>query len=210
MKRFFNIVICACALAVSSCIGDGKVNDATDNTPSQDKGVLVLNVGTRATSVAQRHYILSIYKNEGGKATLVRKYDSSKADMQKPEYIWLLEGNYTAKVESGNAVSATFNEEELYFLGEKDFDIRGGETSTVDVVASRQNTSVEVLFDQGIVDGFKSGYGVEVKANDNDNTSLNYTESKKGCSSQIFAPVVAVCAAMASTLMLKKRKNRKE
>ena len=178
MKRFFNIVICACALAVSSCIGDGKVNDATDNTPSQDKGVLVLNVGTRATSVAQRHYILSIYKNEGGKATLVRKYDSSKADMQKPEYIWLLEGNYTAKVESGNAVSATFNEEELYFLGEKDFDIRGGETSTVDVVASRQNTSVEVLFDQGIVDGFKSGYGVEVKANDN--TSLNYTESKKG------------------------------
>ena len=36
------------------------------------------------------------------------------------------------------------------------------------------------------------------------------TESKKGCSSQIFAPAVAVCAAMASTLMLKKKKTKKE
>ena len=178
MKRFFNIVICACALAMVSCVSNGNINDANTNTPSEDKGVLVLNVGTRATDGSTRDYILSIFKNEGEKSTLVRKYDSSKADMQKPEYIWLLEGNYTAVVESGKAVSATFNEAEQYFLGEESFNIVGGETSTVDIVASMQNISVEVLFDQGIVDGFVAGYGVEVKANDS--AKLTYTKSQKG------------------------------
>ena len=178
MKRFFNIIICACALAMASCVSDGKVNDATDNTPSEDKGVLVINVGTRANDGSTRDYILSIFKNDGGKSTLVRKYDSSKSDMQKPEYIWLLEGNYTAVVESGKVVSATFNEAEQYFLGEESFLIKGGETSTVDVVAKMQNIAVEVLFDQGIVDSFKQGYGVEVKADDS--VKLDYAKSQKG------------------------------
>ena len=178
MKRFFNIILSVCALALASCVGDGNVKDVADNTPSQEKGALVFNVGTRATDGTQRDYVLFIYKNEGGKATLVRKYDSSKADMQKPEYIWLLEGNYTAVVESGKVVSATFNEEDNYFLGQENFDIKGGETSTVDILASMQNISVEVLFDQGIVDGFQPGYGVEVKADEN--TALNYTKSQKG------------------------------
>ena len=179
MKRLFNIVLCVCALAVASCVNEQTTNEQTaENAPSQDQGVLVLNVGTRANDGSQRDYLLSIYKNEGDKATLVRKYDSSKSDMQKPEYIWLLEGNYTAVVESGKAVSATFNEAEQYFLGEKAFDIKGGETTTVDIVASMQNISVEVLFDQGIIDGFLEGYGVEVKADEN--CLLNYTQSQKG------------------------------
>ena len=86
MKRLFNIILCACALVWASCVGDNNVKDYTDNTPSQDKGVLLLNVGTRATDGNTRDYLLLIYKNEGGKAMLVRKYNSSKADMQKPEY----------------------------------------------------------------------------------------------------------------------------
>ena len=163
---------------MASCVSDGKVNDVTDNTPSEDKGVLVINVGTRANDGSTRDYILSIFKNDGGKSTLVRKYDSSKSDMQKPEYIWLLEGNYTAVVESGKVVSATFNEAEQYFLGEESFLIKGGETSTVDVVAKMQNIAVEVLFDQGIVDSFKQGYGVEVKADDS--AKLDYAKSQKG------------------------------
>ena len=182
MKRFINIIVCACALVVASCVNSGNVQNATDNTPSDDKGVLVLNVGTRTTEGAERDYLLSIYKNEGDKAMLVRKYDSSKEDMQKPEYIWLLEGNYTATVESGVAIATTFNTEELYFVGEKSFDIKGGETSTVDLVASMQNTAVEVFFDQTITESqqgkFLDGYNVEVKADAK--TSLTYTESKKG------------------------------
>lgn len=179
MKRLFNICLCVCALALASCVNNDKVDNGGNNTPSGDKGVLVLNVATRtAEGEPQRNYTLCIYKNEAGKQTLVRKYDSSKADMQKPEYIWLLEGDYTATVESGKVVSATFNEAEQYYYGEKAFAIKGGETATVDIVAARQNVPVEVIFDQTIIDGFHEGYSVEVKADDK--VKLTYTESKKG------------------------------
>ena len=178
MKRLLNIVLCVCALALASCVSDGKTNDNSINSPSGEKGVLVINVATRTEDTPSRDYILEIYKNESGKATLVRKYDSAKAEMQKPEYIWLLEGNYTAKVKSGEAVSATFNEAESYFYGEKSFDIVAGATATVDIVAVMQNVPVEVVFDQTIVDGFHEGYKVEVKANDN--VKLTYTKSQKG------------------------------
>lgn len=178
MRRLFNIVLCACALALASCVSDGKVKDAASNTPSEEKGALTINIGTRTEGGAERDYILSIFKNESGKSTLVRKYDSSKEDMQKPEFIWLLAGNYTAKVECGTAVAATFNEAEQYLYGDKDFDITAGETKTVDLVAVMQNIPVEVVFDQTITDGFHDGYNVEVKADDN--VKLTYTESKKG------------------------------
>ena len=180
MKRVLSIILCACALAMASCIGDGRVNENSDNTPSGEKGALMLNVATRTEDGgAQCDYTLCIYKNEGGKATLVRKYDSSREDMQKPEYIWLLEGNYTAKVESGTVVSATFNKAESYFYGEKSFDIVAGSVpAQVDVVAILQNIPVEVVFDQTIVDGFLDGYKVDVKANDK--VKLTYTESKTG------------------------------
>lgn len=180
MKRFYNILsICVLALfALSSCVNNGKVNDAADNTPSESKGALTINVGTRTESGAQRNYVLSIYKNESSKSTLVRKYDSSKEDMQKPEFIWLLAGNYTAKVECGTAVAATFNDAEQYLYGAKDFDLIAGESNKVDIVATVQNVPVEVVFDQTVTDGFHEGYNVEVKANDE--VKLTYTENKKG------------------------------
>jgi hypothetical protein len=177
MKRLFNIMICACVLALTACVNSPKV-DNTDNAPSTEKGAVKLNVATRTTDGSvQRDYILSIFKKEADKQTLVRKYDSSKDDMQMPEYIWLLEGNYEAVVESGVAVAKTFNEEEKYFVGETSFDVKGGETAKVDVVATMQNIPVEVIFDQTIIDGFHKGYKVDVAA---DNEVLTYTESKKG------------------------------
>ena len=178
MKRLFNTIVCACLLALTACVNSPKVDNA-DNAPSTEKGAVKLNVATRTTDgAAQRDYILSIFKHEAGKQTLVRKYDSSKQDMQKPDYIWLLAGNYSALVESGEAVAATFDATKQYFVGDKEFDVEAGETAAVDVVAVMQNVPVEVLFDQTIVDGFHKGYNVEVKADDR--VALSYTESKTG------------------------------
>ena len=180
MKRLLNILVCACALALVSCVGDGKVKDNGTNTPSGEKGVLMLNIATRTEEgdATSRDYVLCIYKNENSKSTLVRKYDSSKEEMLKPDYIWLLEGNYTATVESGKAVNASFSDKDSYFYGEQNFDIAGGQTTNVDLVAVIQNIPVEVVFDQTIVDGCNSGYYVEVKASNS--VKLKYTESKKG------------------------------
>lgn len=177
MKRLFNIGLWACLLALVSCINDPKVKEQ-DNTPSGEKGVVLLNVATRTVDGTTFDYILSIFKNEAGKSMLVRKYDSSKSDMQKPEYIWLLEGDYTAVVESGVKVSATFNASEQLFRGEEPFVIKGGETSSVDIVAAVQNIPVEVIFDQTITEGFHEGYSVEVKADDS--VKLSYSENKTG------------------------------
>ena len=179
MKRLLNIIVCACILALASCVNRGGLAENGSNTPSEEKGVVMLNIATRTENGAVgRDYVLCIYKNEGSKATLVRKYDSSKEEMQKPDYIWLLEGNYTAKVESGKVVNASFNESDCYYYGEANFDIVAGDTATVELVAVMQNIPVEVLFDQTIVDGFRSGYNVEVKASNS--VKLKYTESKKG------------------------------
>ena len=177
MKRLFNIGLWACLLALASCINDPKVKEQ-DNTPSGEKGVVLLNVATRTVDGTTFDYILSIFKNEARKSMLVRKYDSSQSDMQKPEYIWLLEGDYTAVVESGVKVSATFNASEQLFRGEEPFVIKGGETTSVDIVAAVQNIPVEVIFDQTITEGFHEGYSVEVKADDS--VKLSYTESKTG------------------------------
>ncbi len=165
-------------MALAACVNSPKANSA-DNAPSAEKGAVKLNVATRTTDGSvQRDYILSIFKNEADKQTLVRKYDSSNEEMLLPERIWLLAGSYSASVESGEAVAATFDETKQYFIGEEEFDVVAGESATVDVVAVMQNVPVEVAFDQTVVDGFLSGYNVEVKASNS--VKLTYTESKKG------------------------------
>ena len=171
--------MCVYSLVLASCVSEGNVAENSTNTSSGEKGVLMLNIATRTEeSTVGRDYVLCIYKNEDAKSTLVRKYDSSKEDMQKPEYIWLLAGNYTAKVESGSVVNASFNENDCYYCGESDFDIVAGATANVDLIATMQNIPVEVIFDQTIVNGCRSGYNVEVKASNS--VKLKYTESKKG------------------------------
>ena len=163
---------------MAACVNSPKV-DNTDNAPSTEKGAVKLNVATRTTEgEAHRDYILSIYKHEGDKQTIVRKYDSSNEEMLLPERIWLLAGSYSASVVSGEAVAATFDETKQYFIGEEEFDVVAGESATVDVVAVMQNVPVEVAFDQTVVNGFLSGYNVEVKASNS--VKLTYTESKKG------------------------------
>ena len=80
MRRVFNICIWACALVLASCVSDTNVKDA-DNTPAADKGVLKLNVATRATEgQTQRDYILSIYKNDADKQKCISEAKSVLRD----------------------------------------------------------------------------------------------------------------------------------
>ena len=175
MKRLYNILlVCAGLLALASCANDGKVKEIADNTPSEDKGVLSLNIDTRNLEESAPSYTISIYQIVDSKSTLVRKY--TKEDL--PEYIWLLAGDYSANVVCGEPIAATFNSEERYYVGSSRFEIAGGDTKNVDVVAISQNVPVKVNFDQTITESFLDGYNVEVWANDE--VKLRYTESAEG------------------------------
>ena len=166
-------MVYACLLAFASCVNDSKVKEGGNTASSKDKGVAIFSIGTRSTS-AISDYTIYIYSIQDSKSTLVRKY--SKSDL--PEFVWLLEGNYYAYVEGGTKTSATFDESDKFYSGGAFFDITGGQSTDIDIVAVMQNIPVEVVFDQTIIDGFLDGYRVEIKANDE--VKLDYTESKTG------------------------------
>ena len=177
MKRVLNSIICLCIVAFVSCVNTNNI----DNQLSGEKGALSLKLDTRTADGEALDYVLRIYQNKGEEKKLVRKYTSND---DLPPYIWLIEGNYTAAVESGKPETVSFNNS--YYKGEKDFDIVGGEISSVEIIATIQNIPVEVVFDQTIVDGCLEGYYVDVLIADNldavtnSTPKLHYTESKVG------------------------------
>ena len=179
MKRVLYILLSAILLSFTSCVESGKVDNG-ENTPDGDKGVLTLNIDSRTAASALPDFTLCIYQ-KGAKEMLVRKY-SANDDI--PEYIWLLEGDYKATIESGRAETASFSNS--YYFGTSDFTIKGGERTRVDLVATLQNIPVEVLFDENIKSGCKEGYAVDIFAIDNieaasdDTPQLKYTEERVG------------------------------
>ncbi len=127
------------------------------------------------------------YTTDGGeeKLELIRRYNSRS---EMPEALWLLAGKYNIDVELGNkSAEATFTEK--CYHGSQDFTISEGTTTPVTVDCCIQNTIVEVVFDQTIIDTFTGGYNTTVAIDDTydaaaiasgDVLSLNYTESKQG------------------------------
>ena len=180
MKRVLYILLCAVLLSLTSCVNSGRV-DSGGNTPEGDKGVLKLNISARSAESAPSDFTLCIYQKGGASPMLVRKYS---ANDEIPEYIWLLEGNYMATIESGSAEAASFDNS--YYFGTSDFVVKGGETTKIDLVATLQNIPVEVLFDDNIKEGCLEGYAVDVMAIDDiaaatDTTpQLKYTENRVG------------------------------
>ena len=183
MKKLFTYIICSVVFALVSCVNtNSALENNTDNQLStSEKGALTLRLDTRGAEGGVLDYVLRIYQNNGEEKKLVRKYTS---DNELPQYIWLLEGNYTAVVESGKAEVASFDGS--YYRGESNFDIVGGEIAKVEIIASLQNIPVEVVFDQTILDGCQPGFYVDVMiaesadAADSSTPQLRYTESKEG------------------------------
>ena len=184
MKNLFNHIICLVVLALVSCVNADAVveNKNTGNQPSTtEMGALTLRLDTRSLEGESLNYVLRIYQNNGEEKKLVRKYTS---DNELPQYIWLLEGNYTAVVECGSPETTSFDNS--YYRGEKDFDIIRGNVAKVEIIAVLQNIPVEVVFDQTIIDGCLEGYHVDVMIADSaeavtsSTPQLRYTESKVG------------------------------
>ena len=184
MKNLFNHIICLVVLALVSCVNADAVveNKNTGNQPStSEMGALTLRLDTRSLEGESLNYVLRIYQNNGEEKKLVRKYTS---DNELPQYIWLLEGNYTAVVECGSPETTSFDNS--YYRGEKDFDIIRGNVAKVEIIAVLQNIPVEVVFDQTIIDGCLEGYHVDVMIADSaeavtsSTPQLRYTESKVG------------------------------
>ena len=183
MKRLLTHIICIVVLALTSCVNADVAQ--TDITPSSDssteKGALSLCIDTRSIEGEELAYVLRIYQHNGEEKKLVRKYTSND---NLPQYIWLLEGIYTAAVECGTAEAASFDNS--YYKGEKEFEIVSGDIAKVEIIAVLQNIPVEVTFDQTIVEGCHEGYYVDVMVAESveaataSTPQLRYNESKVG------------------------------
>lgn len=98
---------------------------------------------------------IRIYNNDG---KLLRHYTAETL----PERLELLNGTYRASVEVGQEEPASF--EKRFYVGEEEFAVAAGQTSTVEVKCSRQNVAAEVRLDASVAENFGSTAKVWVAA----------------------------------------------
>lgn len=123
---------------------------------------------------------IRIYNNDG---KLLRHYTAEPL----PERLELLNGTYRASVEVGQEEPASF--EKRFYVGEEEFAVAAGQTSTVEVKCSRQNVAAEVRLDASVAENFGSTAKVWVAAATTDDygqlgkgtlDELCYTADAKG------------------------------
>ncbi len=158
--RYISAFVAALALALSC-----TAPSAQEGLPpmGENEGVLALNVGfgSRADesgSDVADGFKLRIYRHETdpeGNAVkgLVRKYGSIA---EIPQYVWLMEGDYSVTVEAGVKSDASFTDR--YFCGEQAFAIVAQQVANVDLDADMLNIPVEVRFDESITEKLTGAY----------------------------------------------------
>lgn len=164
MKKFKYIWSVLSVLA----IGCTNVEDFME---ANGEGTLRLNVGVNTeVKVSTRSNIMTdsveaalmesckIRIYEGSK--LIRKYLGTAS--VPSEGIQMISGAYTATVEAGDSVAASFDK--TYYKGSQTFDITSGNITSVDLKGYIRNTLVKVNFDAASLDEVYSDYQVEIGA----------------------------------------------
>ena len=178
MKKI--LALLSMVLVVAACSKDTD----TQVEMASGEGAVRLGVATKAAVSTDESVVIKIYKVEGEDETLIRRYDSLS---DVPEYLSLLTGNYTAKVQVGERCVATFDSK--YYYGEADFAVEAGIVTPVTVDCTLGSTVVAVEYDATVAANLSEGYFTSVSVADaydataiakGDISALEYEESKEG------------------------------
>ncbi|MCF0205673.1 MAG: DUF4493 domain-containing protein, partial [Muribaculaceae bacterium] len=137
MKKIFNILSIALLSAglLSSCSDDMMEGEGYASLKvSMNSAVEVV---TRATSLTELEQSCKVYiKNDRG---IIRRY---RGVAEIPERIVLQSGSYTAEVQAGEEAPASFTSR--YFQGEASFEVKGGQSTPVQLVGKVANVVASV------------------------------------------------------------------
>ena len=143
MKKIFNILSIALLSAglLSSCSDDMMEGEGYASLKvSMNSAVEVV---TRATSLTELEQSCKVYiKNDRG---IIRRY---RGVAEIPERIVLQSGSYTAEVQAGEEAPASFTSR--YFQGEASFEVKGGQSTPVQLVGKVANVVASVVFDDAL------------------------------------------------------------
>ncbi len=177
MKKYIQYILLAgWAVTAAACQHDAETWDG-------ETGSLRLNIQygqtTRAYNPAETS-TMRIYQMVEGEEKLIRKYSPIT---EMPEDLYLVAGNYKAKVVAGDQSQATFTN--LSYAAEQPFEIRPNSVSDVTITCLPTNVAVKVNYDQTILDKMDLSFQTLVCASDafqadGSVPTLTYTESKQG------------------------------
>lgn len=178
MKKIFAFISFALLFASVSCIRIEKQEYSNDfGTLSVD-----MTFGGQTKAMSQDQLInnakVNIYKADY--SGLVRSYTY----WEIPSPLYLAADSYRVDVIAGEAASANpalASWENKSYMGSKEFEIKAGLTTSVQVLANVNNAVTNVSFDQTVAENFNIGYTFTIGLDTADAaTQLTYNASKSG------------------------------
>lgn len=174
MKKIF-VAALAAAAALVSC------NKQTEIVSASSEGCLTLGVNVEGATKAalSADQLLAdarvniYYADFSG---MIRTYKYSET----PATIYLPVDNYRVDVIAGEAAKAepaAASWEQKSYKGSKEFAIKAGSNTSVEVLAKVNNAISKIAFDQTVAENFESGYTLTIGVGEN---TLVYDASKSG------------------------------
>ncbi|MFI3330206.1 MAG: PCMD domain-containing protein [Rikenellaceae bacterium] len=189
MKRLLYILILIFSLGLYSC-EDAELISSSGS--EGEKGCLIMGVNFSDFSRSVTNddildkCVLRFYNSTGG---LIRKYDPASST---PDYIYLVEGSYYAEIVYENDKVFTNDLDELYYYGKKEFTIKAGELTQIDIICSVYNSMLNVNFDSSVGENFDTEFMCYIAISDSfdkdaiDNNSVNYINFNQDTSTYVL------------------------